>query len=312
VKEQRDRLDDREVRNARALVRALRGSSPPDIVAFGDSNWVFWAPYDEDPRSLGALLGEELGAGTSLHVCCGAGYHALLIAELLRLVADSGRRPVIVLPLCVRMAESAWRTHPNYAYDAPAAKIASFRADTPLWRMRAPAPEPTPADWARYESQVISTWAGTGPIAELREPLRDPRSGLDETQRRRLLYAYHHGERLEPTMGSVQEVVRMGRALRSVGAPAVVFETTIPVDEGEALWGSQFRANAEHNLAVLRDALLEGYGEPLEILRTGVAFARDEFVDPADGTEHLNERGRRHMAGLLAAAVRAARQARPR
>lgn len=309
VREARTRLDDDEVRNARRLVRSLRRDAP-DVVAFGDSNWLFRAGYDTDQRNLGAMVSAELGERLSLQVCAGPGYHPALIRAYVRQIELSEARPTVIVPLCLRMASVAWSTHPIYTYAEAIRRIDGFGPETPVHRMRASLVAPSPADFARYESTLIRTWAGEHSIGELRALIRDPLGhGLDERDRRRLLYAYHHGEQLEPGQRTLLEVEAMGRALRALDTTVVVFETTLPVDEGVALWGEQFRENGEHGLGLMRDAFRRGYDEPIDVLDTGMSFERELFIDPADGSEHLNERGRRRMAGLLAEAARAARSA---
>lgn len=306
VKRLRERLDDTEVRQARHLVRPLRSAQPPQVVVFGDSTWVFTADYDEDRRSLSQMLVAELGPNVSVHVCAGAGYHPALVSAYVRLIARHKAQPIVIAPLCARMASVAWSTHPRYSYVRAIERIDRIAGDAPLRSIRAALPEITPADFERYGRTVIRTWAGEAPIHELREPLRNPAAhGLSEDERRTMLYAYHHGERLDPAQRSLQETEALGAALRSLGPRPVLFETPAPVDDGVVLWGEQFRETLDHNLRLLSEAVRRGYGEPIDVLPTGTAFERAEFIDPADGSEHLNERGRRHLAAVLAEATKA-------
>lgn len=311
VKQLRDRLDDNEVRQARRLVRALR-SGPPDVIAFGDSNWVFLADYDTDRRSLAGMIGDGLGPDVSFHVCAGAGYHPALMRPLVRLIQMHGARPVVIVPLCVRMTSAAWITHPKYSYAMAIEAIEQIDRTTPTWRIRRSAADAGPEAFARYGSTEITTWAGTQTIQDLRGPLLDPAAhGIDETERRRLLYAYHHGERLQPDQPTLHDVEALGRALAELGTDVVAFETTVPVDEGVALWGEQFRENAAHALGLMREAFRRGYGE-IDIIESGMAMSRSDFIDPADGSEHLNQHGRRRIADLIVERVRPALERRSR
>jgi hypothetical protein len=205
------------------------------------------------------------------------------------------------------MTSDAWRYHPKYAYDRAASAIDGFDANTPLWRMRASQATPDPAEFQQYEQMLVTTWAGDTTVGELRAKIiAADDHGLHETERRRLLYAYHHGETLREDQATLGEVEALGTALRSCGSEVVAFETTVPVDEGVALWGEQFRANVDRTLGMMRAALRRGFGAPLDVEETGLAFDRESFIDPADGTEHLNERGRHRVADLLAERIRAA------
>jgi hypothetical protein len=307
VKQVRERLDDNEVRNARRLVKAVRSDQPPDVVAFGDSNWVFRAGYDEDQRNLGAMIAGELGPDISFHVCASAGYYSALERAYIRQIRINGGRPVIVVPLCARLAQRAWCCHPRYTYAEAIAAIDAFDERTPTWKIRARFPEPTPADYARYGQTEVTTFVGTTTVDELRSRILKPEQhGIDETERRRWLYAYHHGERVPADSPDLEPLVALGQELRELGSEIVVFETTHPVDEGVALWGEQFREVGANNLRVMREALERGYGAPIDVLECGMACDRSMFIDPADGSEHLNQRGRQLIAGLLAERIRAA------
>lgn len=311
VRRLRDELDNKEVREARKLVRALR-SGPPDLVLFGDSTWVFYAKYDTDQRNLAQMVLADLRPSVRTHVTMGAGYHAKPLTAFLHQIERSGARPVVVLPLVVRLHSVAWSTHPAYSYVDASARIESFPATTPTRRIRASIPPPGPADFETYGRQQIDTFAGTLPISALRDPLRDPDAhGLSRTDQERLLYAFHHGEPLEPGQSTMVEVEEMGRALRSLDVPVVAFHTPVPVEHGVELWGEAFRERLERNFEVLDEAFLRGFGSALPIQRTGLAFASSEFIDPADGTEHLNQIGRLRMCSMLLPAIEAALDRRP-
>jgi hypothetical protein len=302
-----DIYDDKEVRRARKLAVAVRSARPPDVVAFGDSNWVYCAPYDDDLRPLGTMIADALAPDAHVHVTAGAGYYPTLISAYARLIKQSGARPVVVVPLCARLTTVAWSTHPNYSYLEAIARIESFDASTPTWKMRMKAVPRTDEQFRVYGDQVISTWAGTGPISQFRDPLRDPVGhGLDEDERLRLLYAFHHGEAADPAGRPLAEVERMGRVLRDLGVEVVPFESSMPVDAGVALWGEQFRENAQRTFDLLGEAFRRGYGAPIEVLRTGLVVERSELIDPSDGSEHMNQHGRARVAGHLTEAVQAA------
>ena len=301
-----DTYDDKEVRRARKLATALRSDNPPEVVAFGDSNWIYAAPYDDDLRPLGTMIADAL-APVRVQVVAGAGYYSTLISAYLRLIAQSPVRPVVVVPICARLATVAWSTHPNYTYREAIARIESFEPSTPLGKMRMKAVPPTDEQFRDYGNQVITTWAGTGPISQFRDPLRDPAGhGLTEHERLKLLYAFHHGESIGPDAPTLAEVERMGRVLRDLGVEAVPFQTSLPVDEGVALWGEQFRQNAQNTFDLMGDAFRRGYGSPIDILPIGLVVERSEFIDPDDGSEHMNQRGRTRIAGHLVEAAQAA------
>jgi hypothetical protein len=300
-----DTYDDKQVRKARKLATALRSDDPPDVVAFGDSNWIYAAPYDDDLRPLGTMVADAL-APARVQVVAGAGYYSTLISAYLRLIAQSPVRPVVVVPICARLATVAWSTHPNYTYREAIARIESFEASTPPGKMRMKAVPPTDEQFRDYSNQVITTWAGTGPISQFRDPLRDAAGhGLTEHDRLKLLYAFH-GERIAADAQTLAEVERMGRALRELGVDVVPFQTSLPVDEGVSLWGEQFRENAQRTFDLMGDAFRRGFGAPIDVLPTGFVVEQDEFIDLTDGSEHMNQRGRARITEHLVEAIKSA------
>jgi hypothetical protein len=46
-----------------------------------------------------------------------------------------------------------------------------------------------------------------------------------------------------------------------------------------------------------------GAGPETEIIESGQWFAESEFIDRADGSEHLNQHGRRRLADAIVKAV---------
>jgi hypothetical protein len=299
----RDRFDDGEVRAARRLARSLQ-ATPPDVVCFGDSTWLFTAPGEPDQRDLRRALSDEL-AGPSVMALAGGGYHPGLARAFLHVIELHEARPVLVIPLCVRMHTVAWRTHPAYTYERATAAIHAISSPRQARRVRRSAPGLDPAEMQAFEARRIETWMGATTVGELRNPLRHPhRYGLSAEEQERMRYALHHGEAVDPTGPAVEALRKLGRALHLLGAPFVLFETPIPVERGVELFGEPLRERAAANLAILRAAVTEGYGSPLQIASTGLIFEQHEFIDPADASEHLNHLGRNRLAAVLAARVR--------
>jgi hypothetical protein len=302
----RNRLDNLEVRRARIMMKQLRSSSV-DVLAIGDSTWTFTAPYDEDKRHLAAMITHGLGSTITMHGVVGAGYNANLIDAYLGLAQRGGFRPVVIVPLSVRLVTVAWAMHPSYTHAAAASALRGMPGDIPLWRIRKAVRRPSAADFAAYDDLTITAFGETAPIRDFRQRLKQPeRYGLDREGREKLLYAFHHGERVDPDGPFLPAIRQLGRRIASMGCPVVAYETAIPVMRGEELHGSEFRVRAEENQELLRQAFREGLGGPGEILQTGMIFPTEEFIDPEDGSEHINAKGRLRLTELIVdATVRA-------
>lgn len=301
AKQWRERLDDREVRNARRFVRQAE-RSPGDVVVFGDSSWIFVAPGDEDRRPLGPTVDDGLGPDVELRQYLGAGYHPGLFEAFLHLesMLAPGPRPVFLFPLTVRMHTLAWRYHPFYEYRRAIDKVMATTSLGEARRLRMSTSPPDAAALARYGATTITTWTGTRTVDEFRRGIKDPASlGLSSDEREKLLYEFHYGETLDPTSEAMAIAKRFGKKLRDSGVTAVFYETPIPIERGSEHFGPMFAEHAAANAEMVRAAIASGYGEELDVVRTGLIMGTHEFLDPADGSEHLNEHGRQRLAGML-------------
>lgn len=279
--------------------------SPVDVLAIGDSMWAFTAPYDEDQRHLAAMIAHDLGSEITMHGVVGAGYNANLIDAYLGLAQLGGYRPVLIVPLTIRLVTVAWSEHPNYAYRGAVKAINQMPADGPLWRIRKAVRPSSAADFEAYDKLEITAFGETASIGDFRQRLKQPeRFGLDREGRERLLYAFHHGERVDPDAPPLEAIRQLGRRVASMGSPVVAYETAVPVVRGEELHGPVFRTQTLENQQCVRDAFQEGFGDSVEILQTGATFPSSEFIDPEDASEHLNAAGRLRLTELIANAAR--------
>lgn len=300
----RNRLDGPEVRRARIMMDALR-TSPVDVLAIGDSMWAFTAPYDEDQRHLAAMITHDLGSDIRMHGVVGAGYNANLIDAYLGLAQRGGFRPVVIVPLTLRLVTIAWGEHPNYTYRPAVNALNQMPGDIALRRIRKAVPPASASDFAAYDELEITAFGETARISDFRQRLKQPeRFGLDREGREKLLYAFHHGEQILPDAPHLEAIRRLGRRIASMGSPVVAYETAVPVVRGEELHGPVFRSQTLDNQKVVRDAFQEGFGSPVEILRTGTIFSTDEFIDPEDASEHINAAGRLRLSDLIANAAK--------
>lgn len=311
LRERRDAADELAVRQARGLARALR-TAPPDVVAFGESVAIWTGPDDVDQRDLPTMVADALGPGVSYHPIVGAGFNPRLYTAYLRLIAASGHRPAVVVPLWVRGALTPWLEHPVYAHREAVAAITALDPAGPLRRMRMRTPQPDAEAFARFGRLPLTTLLGPGVIADYMDALRDgARWAEDDPARVRHLYAYHHGGDVADDGRGVEAVRTMAKALGELRTTVVAYETPLSVATGSELLGDAFAPLVQHNFDALAAAYRDGMGDDATLVRCGTDFAPAEFIDPLDGSEHLNEHGRTRLAALLAAAITAGREHRP-
>lgn len=304
VRRWRDRLDAPEIRQARMLAKRAR-EARPDVLYLSDSMAYFVSPKDSDVRQLRQMLADELEPELSVLTIGGGGYHPRMFASYARLYERVAHRPIIIVPLSVRITDSAWLHHPGHGHPRATVQLEQLRG-RPAWRMRAMSSAPVAADMRRHDRRPHPSFAGDDlTIADYRRQLKDPAAaGLDHDAQQKLLYAFHHTHALQPGDDGLVNMTAMAATLREMNFPVVPYETPIPVQRGVEMFGPEFRTLAQHNLELMDDAFRRGYPEA-DIVATGTIFETGEFLDPEDGSEHLNEIGRRKLLDAIVTQVRA-------
>lgn len=284
----RDRLDHPQLRDARRLL-----GTRADVVMLGESVLVWVGPHDTDRRTLPAMVADGLKPEWTLTAVSGGGYHAELLAAYLDLLARLPHRPrALVLPLWIRGRLQPWVHHPRFGHHDALQRLRHIDPATAAWRVRGSLKRG--GNWGAYYQVPYETLLGPGTVGDYARPLKDGSVTGDE--RLRLLYAYHHGGVIEPTAFTA-----LGRAAGALGVPVVAYQAPVSVATGErVLPGLAGRVAA--NFAAADAAFRAGLDVP--VLQTGTSFGEDAFIDPTDGSEHLNERGRRALADLLVGELR--------
>lgn len=305
VRRWRDRIDNPAVRNARTLLRRLPGD-PPDVIYLADSLVLHVAPEDTDRRTLDVMIADQLPQGTSLLTLAGGGFHPRLFRAYFDLFRFSDARPVVITPLSPRLAYDAWAEHPVYGHAVALRTVRNITAPSRFGPIK-PVARPTDADIARHDLKAHPTLLGDLTVGDYRRVVKQGPHNSDEAQRH--LYAYHHTHLLRADSQYLQAITDMCARARELGIPHVVYETPYPMERGVELLGPQFREVAEANLAMVRDAARAGNPD-LVPAETGALFGTGDFLDPFDGSEHLNQFGRARMADILTEAVQAQLRAR--
>lgn len=293
-----ERLDNPELRQARRLVRRLRRGDV-DVVYISESTATFVGIDDGDPRHLGQMVIDELAPAHTALVA-GPGYLSDLLASYVHLVGEAEQLPVVVHPLWVRGTFLPWVRNPIYERSRSGAAVRALDPHTPPWRIRGSFPRLR--DFTEHEQLPHPTLAGDLKVCDYTGPLRARGAeALAPRDHARLLYAYHHAA--TPSPAGLASVRQLGAALAALGCRTVAYETPISVETGVDLLGEEFAPLHAANMRMVDEAYLDGLGRPGIILPTTASFSPDEFVDPWDGSEHLNGAGRARFAHLIADAV---------
>jgi hypothetical protein len=291
------------VKAARLLVARAR-TDPPDVLHFGASESLFVSPSDTDRRPLPKIIADDLGPDVSVYSVAGPGYHPRMMQQYIRLFASVPKRPVVVIGVAWRLGLTPWALHPVYSYPRPLQRLSRISPSRPTWAFRAIVKGATDEEMAEHDRRPFSTLAGELTVGDYRLPLKDPAAaGLDDESALRLLYAYHHAALLPTDDPWLHALTNLGRQLRELGFGVVAYQIPVPIQEGERLHGEPFRERVVANLAAGDAAFRAGAGAETEIVPTGAFLETADYLDPRDGTEHMNISGRLKMAELITPAI---------
>jgi hypothetical protein len=301
VKRALRRVDNPEVRNARRLVKRMR-TDPADVLYLGDSLASAVGLDDTDPRPLHQMVADELAGTATVYTVADGGYGPELYESFLRLVEATSARPLILHDIGPRILHPLI-AHPTYGKQAAIPVIHRLDPNGATWRMRASIPRATSEDFERYYALPHPTILGDNlTVGDYVKPLKN--GAGDPEERLRILYAYHHGAKLEPTTPSLQAYVILGHRIRTMGCPTVTFRGPVSIPTGIELFGPEFEGLMDKNWKVMEDLYREALGRDATILESGTIFPPEDFIDVTDGTEHLNDRGRQRLTKMIAEAIR--------
>lgn len=299
----RDDHVDRQLTQLRRVARGIESGTSP-VLVFGESSFMQVSPIDSDRRKLAVMMQDQLGC--SVAAVTGAGYGPRLYTEYLRVLGALRARPrVVVVAACVRTSIALHVTeHPRYGY---AASLAAMRSiDHPREaRPWGAVIKPTAADRERFHSLMLPTiWGEAQTIGAWRAELAGALSHLDDPHTVERVYSYFHGEPLSENNPRLGDWRAFREEIRAYGVPVVWYWTPVPLDYGERVYPGEFRSQMVRGRSLVREAFSPT--DDAQITYVDMPnIPDDSFIEPRDGTEHLNVAGRQTLVRALDAPLRA-------
>jgi len=240
-----------------------------------------------------------------MHVIDGPSFQSDIYNAYLGLLDALDRPPLVIVPLCIRVRFAPWVEHSVHGLKRPTEVIRAIDPKKNAWKIHASFSRPAPSEFAVFQRIPYPNLLPGKAVGDFLGPIREyQRAGDRSEDLVRMLYAYHHGGLLIRGSSAVDSVTQMGRRIRQLGCPAVVYQTPVPIEMGTMLFGPDFESRTRENFAVMNEAYRLGAGEEAEIIESGLSFRTTEFLDPQDATEHLNEHGRRRLSAEIVDAVK--------
>lgn len=292
---------DRPVARMIVVGGALKRRSA-DVLYLGDSSLIHISHQDTDRRRMGEMLADSSGAGVAQFYAPGTSVS--LFTEVIRLARDLPPPRCVVVSLLIRNSTHVHATeHPIFGWQHAADVLRCTPSFGPRLAVRLYRKPPTAEDYARFEAiSRRSAWGLGTTIGEYRARLRGYDPNNADLSQRQLIFDYFHGEFSDGHPG-LERWRQLGEQLRKWGVPVVAYRSPMPLEAGTRLLGPDFRPHVERNFSLIEDQLFAGLGGRQTV--PSAELSDDCFVNWADATEHLNERGRHKVIDAIAPAIRA-------
>lgn len=265
--------------------------SKADIVLFGDSVMERVSRHDEDRRTLGEMISQQLAPQSVLTLSRSA-HNPDIYLPLLRAMKKVRHRPkTIIIPINLRSFSPQWERSPDWSFEQEKAIIARYLR----WRWsKIPAVSDVYLDASRHadfdEQEVDFELSPFKTIGEFRRLIRSEPS----PERSASIFIFHYTHRLSrsnPRLQSLKECVAIAQA---IARQVLLYVTPINSKALERFVGEQATAIVQDNVATIREVL-----DNQTVLDWSCAAAENHFFSEDLATEHLNEAGRKSLADLV-------------
>jgi hypothetical protein len=230
------------------------------VIFFGDSVLSFVGGRDVGRRRLDTMVSQSLGSEVKVHVVDGPSFNPDLYDAYLRLLAGTPHRPLVIVPLCIRVRTPTLMEHPVHGHKRALQALRETDPTGPLWQVRGSWPRPTQSEFDEFHRVPYSTLLGDLTIGDYLKSMAACATSGDEKARIRLLYNYHHGGVLEPDSPGMEAIPRMARTIAELGCPAVAYHSPVPVQTGVTLLGRELADRTEASFAAMGAGYRAGAG----------------------------------------------------
>jgi hypothetical protein len=295
------KYSDVELRQLRTMERAYSGVGGPELLMFGESNMVWTVSDETDRRHVAEMIRDELGGTIKLQGMIGPGYNPrIVMAMLTALPACASQPKVVIVPMSILMGTTHWLAHPVLGYERAANELRALIAKGgPRPRRLQP---PTEEEWETYDHLPTPSLIGARrTVGEARLLTgASPQTRWQQAVRLRHLMDSYNAERLEPDSLGVRLVGEMGSAIRAQGLHSVAYIPPINLDVSDKVLGAGSREHIIRNAQLLADSYQQAVGDSGSVVNAVDRCSVADFADPL----HLAESGRRHLASMIADAIR--------
>jgi hypothetical protein len=258
-----------------------------DLVWFGDSTLLRCAREDRDLRSVCALCANT--KGLKILQIAGSGYHVEVFRDLLRVARPVSTRRWVVC-LNVRSFLPQWQLNPQWHHGSDGMFLPALVGERTLLHT---------ADEYRSMLVQVPGFGSRSLVEYLLIAESSPRDTSLISQRLRFLFGVHYGIAIESANPRIAALRELAAMLEAREAQVLYYFTPLNIDALRRYAHPDVEIILDANLDMLRQAVLAGGASGAEIRNYARAIDSFGFFAPDIPNEHLNERGRKLLAGQI-------------
>lgn len=267
-----------------------QGETSAETLVFGDSVMERVAREDDDRRTLGQMISDELRPASTAVVSASAN-NPLVYRWLLSALAKMPRQPsTIIIPINLRCFSPQWHLNPDWQMKQEITLLAEYTEngleDVPPI---ADVFRDDPAHEALAAMPLSFPLSQRRTMGEFRALVHEPPSH----ERSRDIFVFHYTHRLtgdHPKLKALAEAVDIAFG---IAERVLLYITPINVEAAERFVGSNFRGLIADNVEVIRGRL------GVELHDWHDRLPDEAFFHGDTATEHLNQSGRLALANII-------------
>jgi len=278
---------------------------PPAVLYLGDSVIERIAEQDNDKRTLGQMVVDELLPDTCTAVISFSAYHISVYYELLKGFEVTRSHPkVVILPINIRSFSPQWDLQPRWQYKEEILALKKYRYSsakiiTRLFDDRYFVPKYLQNKYRNLKVNYPLTSLDT--IGQIMDVIASkPTSEDARVFRKRQIFIFNYAHPLAEDHRKLVDLTRILDFLLSLGIKVFVYITPINMTAGIKYVGSGFQRQVLDNAQVV-ESVLRAYQTRSDFHYANwcMLFSSNLFFYDDLATEHINQDGRLKLAELI-------------
>jgi hypothetical protein len=291
----------------KAVQKSLRHDT--DVIVFGSSVNQSCADGDTDRRSISQMIDSFLDdidvAGIS-H----AAYHLDVYAEYISYIAQTGKKPIVIIPINLRSFSPEWDLRPNYQFIRERSLLNPFASirfnGVPFlgfsmypWTGSSELKSISMDEY--YETPVFHSTRCVGKVADYDFTSGSVSDGNYDGDSEMLKgFVYHYMQPLHQNHRKLISLSRICGIGNDHGLTVVTYITPIDYQSAEKMGIEGFSGFQRQNIEIIQSVMMRHGSAAIDL---SMALDSSHFDYEYRPCEHLNMMGREAVARELAAAI---------